>query len=114
MRVLIAGSRDIADPALIIQAVQNSGFTVDVLICGMARGVDRLAYDWAIANGIPVEEYPADWDRLGKSAGMVRNRKMVEVADAAIVIWDGNSPGTEHTIQLVLSKGIPFHLHEAF
>lgn len=115
MRVLIAGSRDIVDPALIEKAVAESGFTITTLICGMApRGVDRMAFEWAKAKGIPVEEYPADWDRYGKSAGMRRNRTMIDVAQAAIIIWDGNSSGTKNTLHLAKIKGIPFYLLEVF
>lgn len=114
MRVIVAGSREIADPAVVEQAIRESGFEITTLICGMARGVDLLAYDWAQKNNIPVEEHPADWDRYGRSAGMRRNREMVAVAEAAIIIWDGNSPGTENTLKLVKAKGIPFYLLEAF
>jgi len=114
MRVLIAGSRDVVDPLIIEKAVVESGFTVTSVICGMARGVDMLGYNWAKQHNVNIEEYPADWDGLGKAAGMIRNRKMVAVAEAAIIIWDGNSPGTENTIKLVKAKGIPFHLVEVF
>lgn len=114
MKVLVAGSREIADSSLIERAVRESGFTVTTLICGMARGVDRLAYEWAKRNNIPVDEYPADWDRYGKSAGMRRNREMVDVAEAAVVIWDGNSPGTENTIKLLKSKNVPHYILEVF
>ncbi len=114
MKVLVAGSREIADPAVIERAIRESGYQITTLICGMARGVDMLAYHWAKANNVPVEEYPANWDKYGKSAGMRRNREMVAVAEAAVIVWDGNSPGTENTISLLKAKGIPYHLVEAF
>lgn len=114
MKVVVAGSREIADPAVVERAIRESGFEITTLICGMARGVDMLAYHWAKDNNVPVVEYPADWNKYGKSAGMRRNREMVAVADAAIIVWDGNSPGTENTIGLVKAKGIPFFLLEVF
>lgn len=47
---------------------------VDKVIEGCAPGADALGGIWAASRGIPVEEYPADWDRLGASAGHARNR----------------------------------------
>lgn len=115
MKVLVAGSRNVADPATVEKAILESKFDMTAMICGMApRGVDRMAYEWARKNNVPVEEYPADWDRFGKSAGMRRNRQMVEVAEAAVIVWDGNSPGTENTLKLVKAKGIPYYLVELF
>ena len=51
---------------------------------------------------------PADWDKYGKSAGFIRNKEMVDIADAAIIFWDGDSKGTKDTIERVQNKGIPY------
>lgn len=48
MKVLICGSRIITDPTLISQAVSQSGITPTHLISGGARGVDRLAAEYAV------------------------------------------------------------------
>jgi hypothetical protein len=43
---------------------------------GGARGVDQTAEQAARAQGIPVQTYPADWSKFGKSAGIRRNHDM--------------------------------------
>ena len=60
MKVLICGSRNITDPALVSQAVSQSGITPTHIISGGARGLDRLAGEYAVSHGIGFTEYPAD------------------------------------------------------
>jgi predicted Rossmann fold nucleotide-binding protein DprA/Smf involved in DNA uptake len=105
MKVLICGSRGIKDPAVLLQAVEQSGMTPRHIISGGARGVDHLAREYAAAKGIEFTEYLADWDRYGKRAGFVRNCVMVGAADAVIAVWDGSSPGTKHSIEYARSCG---------
>lgn len=50
---------------------------VDVVIEGEAPGADTLARQWADSMGIPVEKYPAQWDKYGKAAGPIRNTQML-------------------------------------
>lgn len=49
------------------------------MVNGMAReGVDLFAYRWAKRVGIPVREFPADWDTYDESAGPRRNQEMID------------------------------------
>lgn len=106
MKVLICGSRNITDPALVSQAVSHSGITPTHIISGGAKGIDRLAaYAYAVSRGIGFTEYPADWERYGKRAGFIRNYAMVGAADAVIAVWDGESPGTKHSVEFARSCG---------
>lgn len=50
MKVLICGSRTINDPAVVSRAVEQSGMTPTHIISGGARGVDRLAREYAAAG----------------------------------------------------------------
>lgn len=105
MKVLICGSRGIHDPAVVRQAIEQSGMVPTHIISGGARGVDRLAHLYARSNGIDFTEYPPDWDRYGKRAGFLRNYVMVSAADAVIAVWDGVSAGTRHSIDYANSCG---------
>lgn len=105
MKVLICGSRNLSDPVLVSQAVSQSGITPTHIISGGARGVDRLAGEYAEHNGIEFTEYLAEWDRYGKRAGFMRNCVMVGIAEAVIAIWDGESRGTKHSIDYATSQG---------
>jgi SLOG family YspA-like protein len=112
VRVIIAGSRDIALTfSCMYDIVQCSGFKVTSVVCGMARGVDISGRDWAKTLNIPVREYPADWDKHGNSAGYRRNVQMAENADALIAVTNG-SKGTGHMIDIARSKGLQVFIKE--
>lgn len=110
MRVIIAGSRTIRDVALVAEAVAKSGFNVTEVVEGGARGVDTLAFDWAHSQGVPVKVFPADWNRYGKQAGILRNLQMADYADALIAIWDGKSRGTRHMIDVAYKRRMPYRV----
>jgi predicted Rossmann fold nucleotide-binding protein DprA/Smf involved in DNA uptake len=105
MKVLICGSRGISEPAVVAQAVEQSGMKPTHIVSGGARGVDALARSYARSRGIEFTEYVADWDRYGKRAGFMRNCVMVGAADAVIAVWDGESPGTKHSIDYATAQG---------
>lgn len=127
MRVIIAGCRGIDDYSLIAEAVNSSNFDIDVVVSGMARGVDSLAVQYAINNGIEFDPYPADWDNLSVDnvvvrrnqcglyynalAGFNRNKLMAENAEALIAIWDGRSSGTQDMIHQAETHGLQIHIH---
>ena len=79
---------------------------------GCAAGLDTIVERWAeedkLHNDTPVlvREYPADWDRYGRSAGMRRNHQMILDSDACIAIWDGHSRGTKHAFYTARETGL--------
>ena len=105
MRVIIAGSRTINDYSIVCAAIGCSFFPISEVVCGMARGVDLLGKQWAEEKGVPVKEFPADWNTHGKKAGYLRNVQMADYADALIAITSG-SPGTKHMIEIAKAKGL--------
>lgn len=106
MRTIIAGSRSITDFGIVSRAVVASGFEISCVICGCARGVDSLGERWALENNIPVERFPADWRRFGRSAGIIRNRQMAQRADALVLIWDGYSSGSADMLRTAQAHGL--------
>lgn len=108
MRVIIAGSRSMWRQAEVDAAIAESGFDISAVVCGMAPGVDTLGGRWAIRNGIPVVQMPANWDLYGKAAGPIRNAEMLKVADAVIVVWDGKSRGSAHMLMIAKASGKPW------
>lgn len=113
MKVIIAGSRGITDPALIKEAVRLSQFKITEVVSGAARGVDTLGEGWASVNRLPVKQFPANWNLYGKAAGHIRNNEMASYADALIAIWDGESRGTKHMIYTAKNKGLLVYVHSA-
>ncbi len=76
------------------------------------RGADFLAVKAARACGIPYVEFPAEWERFGKSAGPIRNQKMLDEGKPDLVIAFHEdlekSRGTKDMISRAFRKGIPF------
>jgi len=112
MRTIIAGSREIRDYLLIVQAVENSGFVPTVIISGGARGVDRLGERYGAMHDIPTRVFLPDWETIGKSAGFVRNRQMALEADCLIAVWDGKSKGTAHMIKTAKEYNLDVYIEE--
>jgi hypothetical protein len=98
MRTIIAGSRSCKDYDAVLEAIEDSAFSISTVVSGTAAGVDSLGERYAEENAIPVDKFVPDWDRYGKRAGILRNRQMAEHADALIAIWDGSSKGTLNMI----------------
>jgi hypothetical protein len=106
MRTIIAGSRGCTDINIVLNAIAESDFDITCIVSGTARGVDQLGEYAANILGIPIVQYPADWDYYGKSAEYTRNSLMANNADALIAIWDGVSKGTQHMITIARLKGL--------
>jgi hypothetical protein len=104
MKVIIAGSRSIADYPQVCSCINMSRFSILEVVSGGARGVDKLGEAWAKEHSIPIKAFPADWNHQGRAAGIVRNQEMAAYADALIAIWDGESRGTKHMIEYMRDK----------
>jgi predicted Rossmann fold nucleotide-binding protein DprA/Smf involved in DNA uptake len=94
MKLLIAGSRSITDFDLSPYISDD----VDLVICGGAKGIDSLAEQYADEKKLSKLVLRPCYKRYGRSAPLIRNRKMVDLADAVLVIWDGKSKGAKYTI----------------
>jgi hypothetical protein len=75
------------------------------IVSGGARGVDTCAEEWAHKNQVMYTIIPAEWDRLGRSAGYARNHEIWDMADIGIAFWDGQSKGTQHSFDLAEQQG---------
>lgn len=126
-RVLITGSRDwLGPPDVIGRALDKQladwNLTVIHGDCpdqpGNGRSVDQLAREWAerailfgMRSGNTIvrhERYPAYWNELGKSAGPIRNRYMVQLgADICLAFPTPSSRGTISCMDLAAAAGIP-------
>ena len=82
------------------------------VICGGARGADSYGETWAISNQIPIKYMLADWEKLGKAAGFIRNHQMGDYADELIAFWDGESSGTKDMIDYMNSLNKPVQIVE--
>ncbi len=118
MVAIIAGCREVDDTSYLCPmaqvgaAVTASGWALDRVITGGARGYDTVAKQWADLHSIPNHVEWADWDHHGpKRAGRIRNTKMEPMGEGLIAIWDGVSTGTAHMIELMEKARKPVYIY---
>lgn len=107
MKLIIAGSRDVYDVALVAKVVEESGIDVSKVtevVSGHANGIDKAGEEWAKVRGIPVKTFPAKWRQYGNAAGPIRNAEMAEYADYLIAITTGGPGTTDMIFQMTKRK----------
>ena len=113
LRVIIAGGRDFNDynkaEKCIDDFLVSNNLPVKI-ISGNASGADRMGELYGNLHGIDVVQFPAEWNKYGRAAGPIRNRKMAEYAaeerGVLIAFWDGKSRGTKNMIENAKRSGL--------
>lgn len=107
-KIIIAGSREFNDYKLLESKMNiiTSKYTNVEIVSGTCYGADQLGERYAKQHNLPIKQFPADWNKYGKSAGPIRNAQMADYADACIVFWNGKSKGTKSMINLARQKGL--------
>lgn len=110
MRILIAGDREWTDNTLIRSVIdelvkQYGKFT---LIEGGAKGVDSIATHIAkYVYQLHIEEYAAEWEKLGKKAGPIRNKRMLaEGKPDLVIVFHNDLEGSKGTRNMFYISGI--------
>lgn len=141
MRVLVCGGRNYSDshtmtfvlvPLLVwgkiadnyegVPLRSEADLAEDVIIQGGAAGADRMARDFAKANGILCEQYNADWDNMdvepcvprkrkdgsiyNAAAGGIRNQRMLDEGRPDVVIAFPGGAGTADMVRRALDAGV--------
>jgi hypothetical protein len=111
MKVVVAGSRTIQQDAEVRKILGRIFKWLNMhptqIVSGGATGPDKSGESYAVMCGLDLVRMPANWAQDGKAAGPIRNRKMAEYADMAIVFWDGKSAGTKNMIKEMSKLGKP-------
>ena len=101
MKVAVVGSRGIRR----INLEKYLPKECDEIVSGGAIGVDTLARNYAIANGLKLKEFLPEYEKYGRRAPILRNFLIVDYADEVIAFWDGESRGTFSVIDYCYKKG---------
>ena len=106
MRVAIIGSRHIhnVDDKAILRHLPKNAHTI---VSGGAVGVDAFAERFAKAHNFNFIKIMPEYERYGRKAPIIRNRKIVESADLVLAVWDFHSRGTANTIAVCIELGVP-------
>ncbi|MBQ6706027.1 MAG: DUF2493 domain-containing protein [Clostridia bacterium] len=114
-RIVVAGCRDYDNyyeaEEYIDSCISDMKSVCEFLfISGGCRGADALGERYAREHGYEIERYPAEWEKYGRAAGPMRNRKMAEIADFIICFWDGKSRGTKAIIDFATALNRPVRI----
>lgn len=114
MRLLICGGRDLDEikaHGVILEWIAygslNQKWGIEHIIQGGQRGGDRAGRTVADILDIPQTEFPADWKRYGKAAGMIRNRLMLTSGQPDAILALSGGTGTANMIKIGREAGIP-------
>jgi SLOG family YspA-like protein len=127
LKIIACGSRDWTDKEEILRVLStlkdNLGiFTViegengerDSILGKAFRGADLIARDAAELMQLPVEPYPANWDKHGRAGGPIRNTQMlVEGKADGLIAFHLNlaqSKGTRNMVNQARDAGLPIWL----
>lgn len=80
---------------------------IEYLISGHAAGADTLAEEWALARGIHVKAWAADWNSHGRAAGPIRNERMLRESNATHGIAFPGGNGTADMVGRLREAGLP-------
>ena len=100
MKVAVVGSRNIFATDIGMYIADG-----DEIVSGGAVGVDACAAEYAKKNGLKLTIFLPQYERHGRAAPIVRNKKIVDYADKVIVFWDGKSKGTLSVIKYAEKTG---------
>ncbi len=110
MRVLVCGGRNFNDLGMVwgqLDAFHALAGPITLLIHGAAPGADTLGAKWALSNNVEIAVYPAEWKRLGKSAGPIRNQRMIDEGRPDRVIAFPGGAGTADMVRRAKSSNVP-------
>jgi hypothetical protein len=106
----IVGSRDFPAPELVRQFVSllPAGCRV---VSGAGGAVDLAAAAAARQLGLPVTEFPANWERYGPSAGPIRNKQIVSASIQVLFVFLSNpgapGKGSASVMRIAAAAGVP-------
>lgn len=102
MKYAVIGSRTFDNYELMRTELDKYDMTV--IVSGGAKGADKLSEQYASERNIKTEIYKPDWT-LGKHAGFLRNKTIVDNSDVVVAFWDGSSKGTKNSIDYATKTG---------
>jgi hypothetical protein len=107
MRVLVCGGRTFDDWERLAGVLDGlESMQASVIIHGAAPGADTLAGRWAELRQVPVEAFPADWEKHGRAAGPIRNARMLAEGKPDLVVAFPGGRGTANMCKQARAAGV--------
>jgi len=110
-KVIICGGRNAAEQSCgeVLEEFISRLRSDCVVIHGGCKGIDTIAGKYAKQRGLTVIVFPAEWNKYGRSAGMIRNEEMLEQSPDFVVGFHpelSQSKGTKNMIDISNKKGV--------
>lgn len=108
MRVLVCGGRDFDNQDAVYNTltVLHDKWNITSMIHGGANGADTLAGAWAHLNDIEEIVFKADWQKHGRAAGPIRNKKILDEGKPDVVVAFPGSKGTANMVKQAKAAGV--------
>jgi len=106
MKLAIIGSRNIEN----IDLDKYIKDKPEVIISGGAKGIDTIAWKWALENNIEIIVHRPEYNKYGKYAALKRNDTIINEADKIIAFWNGLSNGTKYVIDKTKELNKPLEI----
>lgn len=104
LSVIVCGGRDYSDRAA-VREVLDSAFPGRVIEGGCRTGADVFARQWARDNDVQCDTFFPDWERHGRAAGPMRNRRMLDEKPDLVFAFPGGR-GTADMVRQAKRLGI--------
>lgn len=108
---IISGSRKYKSKDLVWYTLTEAYISYEPVLFKFGdcpTGADAFTKEWCDKMGNPYEEFKADWDKSGKSAGPIRNHLMIDSGGEMLLAFpDNDSVGTKDAAIYARSKGMP-------
>lgn len=100
MKIAIIGSRN-----LIVADLSKYIPSDAEIVSGGANGIDTCAAEFAKNNNLKLTVFLPEYERYGRAAPVLRNKKIVDYSDKIIAFWNGSSKGTLSVIKYAQQIG---------
>ncbi len=109
MRVLVCGGRNYVDSSTVWGELDSLRRKHEFLfvIQGGAHGADQIAREWCMSRKQGFLTVDAEWEAHGKAAGPIRNQKMIDLYNPALVLAFPGGRGTADMVRRATTAGIP-------
>ena len=106
--VAVAGGKDVADPAAVIDRLDRARakYTDMILVHGGGPGVERIAASWAERNGVQQIVCKPDWSAHGRAAPFRRNDELLDLLPKGVIAFPGSGI-TDNLVDKARQLGIP-------
>ncbi len=119
--IAVVGSRDYTDKAnifnnltvlinMLINFKEINSWSSVLIISGKARGVDKIALQFAQYHSLTDVNILPDWKRFDNAAGFKRNPNIIKHSDRVVAFRLNKSSGTTNSINHATRLHIPYHI----